>query len=600
MNSTKTETIAISEVERCFEKCDKIITGLSKNDKTIAWDGYLYLYNDVECTKDLLYGKIPVQVKGRVKKGCNDEISFSVKKSDIKAYKDDGVAFFVVYIDYNDDLKTVYYVLLAPIDIKGLLENCDNKKTISLRLNKWCYTNDGDVIRDLKLFYDDCKRQKSFVDTQTISLDDLKQIDKPKFKVFSIIKKGDNLSRALVNRKAYLYTNIGDANRECLIPVGTGRYSFVITETINNKVVVGDKVFFENYTITRNKDNDIITIGKCLKLTLPVEDGGEDIQISISYNVNNYCLSESINELDFIFSLIQEKKLIIGDKELNFSEMIEQDKIALAGFNELRGLYNRLVKLKKALLYLNVGDELDLKLIKSKNDEMLINVLITSFVDHQDIYNPQKFGDVSEIELGNIKVLVAATKTGNNKYHIEDYFHCRLKVTGKYRDGTEGVLPPCSILDKDKFLKYSNIDYDDILPSFKEFHVDNSNYYYLANVIVLNLLLAYDEQRIKDERKINTAMDLTDWLINTDADEKNRSIYILNKLQIKKRKNYMDDVDKNYLYDLIDKSQSDEIKFAAYLLLDEKPLALRAFNKLSEQQQTTFKTMPIYNFVKEF
>lgn len=603
MNSNKIEQAACDAVKDCFRNCDRIDAKITENDKTIAWDGLLYLFNNPKQNTESYYGKLSVQVKGHVvRKNRQDEISYPLYKDYIKAYKDEGIVYFVVDINEKDSYKTtVYYRYLAPIEIKELLVKCGKQKSISIKLKKFVYSNYAEIETDLMLFYDDCKRQKSFADTPIVNFEDLKGHNIQEFKVFSTMTKNDTLARALVKKDVFIYANIGDDKIKCLSPIGTGRCSVVVAEKVKKAVFVNNTKFFDDFSRINSKNSFTVAIGKCLKLVVDddnIQSNNKNIKINITFNIENYCLSEAIKELEFILTLINVKHLSIAGVDLDLNKINKKNLDDFLKFKELQGLYNRLVRLKTALTNINVSDDLDLKLIKSKNDEMLIDVLIKAFTDNQDIFNKHQLGNISEIELGNINVLVAATKTGNNQYHIEDYFHSNLNVTGKYYDGTEGVVPLCAILNKEKFLKYSNIVYEDILPSFKKLYVNDKNYLYLANAIVLHLLLAYDEQRIKDERKINTAMELAKWLIDVDQDEQNKLIYILNKMQIKKRKQQLDDADNNYLSDLLDKHQSNEIKFAIYLLLDEQSLAMRTFNKMDKKQQTLFKTMPIFNFVK--
>ena len=59
----------------------------------------------------------------------------------------------------------------------------------------------------------------------------------------------------------------------------------------------------------------------------------------------------------------------------------------------------------------------------------------------------------------------------------------------------------------------------------------------------------------------------------------------------------MDDTDKDYLYDLIETTNSNEVKFASYLLLDNKEFATKFFNKMTHDAQTFYQKMPIYHFI---
>lgn len=597
MNSTKIETIAIGEVERCFERCETILVGLNKNEKTIAWDGLLCMYNDINCTVESLYGKLPVQVKGRTfLSEHKDEIDFCIEKKDLKAYQDDGIIYFVVYI--NRDIKTVYYLLLAPINIKGLIEKCGNHKSVFVKLNKWAYSDSNDIEKDLRLFYDDCKRQKSYIDSPIISFNDLNGLNKVQLKVFSYMSKTDNISRNFVNQESFVYAKIGDNPINSLIPIGTGRYSFVVTETVYKKISIDNKVYFDHHLIIRDKNNDIISIGDCLKLTMSVKDS-QKISININFDIKKYTLSEAINVLDFIFSLISYKHVLIDDNAIDLTTLSNKDNEELNRFNELNGLYNRLIKLKAALDALYVKEDLNMCLITNKSDERLIDVLIMAFYNHECVTESLDLNYLTEIKLGNICELLTATRTDNNTYKLENYFHSNQVVRGKFTDDVEYIVPPYAILDKNYILKYSNIDYENILESFKENALINTRCYELANWMILNLLLAYDEQKTKNELIIKTALDMVSWLIDSDTNDQNQMIYYLNKLQIKKRLGQIEEPDKEYLFNLIENTKSADIKFATYLLLDNQEFAARFFEKMDNVTQNKYKKMPIYCFVND-
>lgn len=137
LSKKKVEAAARSAVEDCFQDCDRIHVDVATNDKTIAWDGFIYLYDDAKQKKDSLYGIIPVQVKGISSSDKHPEkVSYSIQRSDLRAYKDEGIAFFVVYINGTTHARTVYYSLLAPIEIKELLGQCGENKSKTVYFEK--------------------------------------------------------------------------------------------------------------------------------------------------------------------------------------------------------------------------------------------------------------------------------------------------------------------------------------------------------------------------------------------------------------------------------------------------------------------------------
>lgn len=597
MNPIKVEQNAVNEVRACFDDCDRILAGVQTNDKTIAWDGHLYLFNDSNCRKDSYYAKIPVQVKGvSCLEKHPDSINYSIDIADLKAYKDDGIAFFVVYI--NKRIKTVYYVLLAPIEIKAIISTYSEQNSKSVSLKKLDCSNSNELDLLFRVFYDDCKRQKSVVDQPILSFENLKDLGNPKLTIYGFTSSElANIPRALAKKDAFVYANIENGTINYLYPVGTSRCAIAITQECKKPVCIGGKKYYDSYSLTNKREGDVVAIGKCLFITM-LDNDLQNLHVKADFDVTRYNLTEAINALDFLLALSSNKYLTIGSCDLNMDQEKGSGADMLAGLLDLQGLQTRLGKLKKALDVLHVKDDLDLKLLK-KDSDRLIDVLIAAFAENKDVIEKQNVGFITEIGLCNINVLVLAAKTGENTYHLYDFFNCPFDLHGSYGDDKVFPITPYAILDKDKILKYSNIDYSDILSSFKAIMNNNPKCFHIANTVGLYLLLAYDEQITKNEILINTAKEVFDWLYEVEDDELSKLSSRLNVLQIKKRLGPLGDSEKEELYEIAENTESDDVKFAAYLLLDEQTHAMRFFNKLNGDVQSFYRTLPIFHFVKE-
>ena len=598
LSKNKVEKIARSTVEDCFRDCEKIDTEIATNDKTMAWDGCIILFNHSKQTKIDYFGKIPAQVKGlSVSTKHPDKINYSIQKADLKAYKDEGVAFFVVYINNANHTENVYYSLLAPIEIKSILETCVGQGSKSVPFQKLDCSNLNELDLLFREFYNDCKRQKSVVDLPVLSFEDLKDLGNPKLTVYGFTANDiANLPRALVKKDAFIYADIEKGSICLPYPIGTSRCSIAVSQKIEKQVFVGEKAFFDFYSLTYNRDNDVFSVGKCLEI-ISATNNPELIHVKVGFDVKKYNLTEAINELEFLLTLSVEKRLTIAGCSLDMDQSDDNGKSVITELSGFKGLYERLVKLKKALEVLHVKDDLDLKLMK-KDSDRLIDVLIAAFVDNKDVIEKQDVGFITEIGLCNINVLVLAAKTGENTYHLYDFFHCPFDLQGTYGDDEVFPITPYAILDKDKILKYSNVDYSEILSSFKAIKNNNPKCFHIANTVGLYLLLAYDEQTTKNEILINTAKEVFDWLYEVGDDELSKLSSRLNVLQIEKRLGLLGDSEKEELFEIAEKTESDDVKFAAYLLLGEQVHAMRFFDKLNSDVQDFYRTLPIFHFVK--
>lgn len=140
MNSSKTESIAISAIINEINKYDNLQENLRKRDKEPVWDGKIELYKkDSNKTTDIV-GIIPVQVKGqnikqknkiRISQKTNtkaeeqtrNEAYYNVKISDIENYRKSniGAIYFITEIDEYKKSQ-IYYKVFDLKTIEQILE----------------------------------------------------------------------------------------------------------------------------------------------------------------------------------------------------------------------------------------------------------------------------------------------------------------------------------------------------------------------------------------------------------------------------------------------------------------------------------------------
>jgi hypothetical protein len=80
-------------------------------------------------------GRVAVQIKSKVSDDLSkDRITYQIRVDDLQKYlMDNGVIYFVVYVD-NDGKTKIYYTDLLPFKIKQLLNGAAEQKTKSAEL----------------------------------------------------------------------------------------------------------------------------------------------------------------------------------------------------------------------------------------------------------------------------------------------------------------------------------------------------------------------------------------------------------------------------------------------------------------------------------
>ncbi len=115
-------------------------------DKEMSWDGYIWIYKDINGTQDKRNydDKVPVQIKGHVDKNRKyigeHKITYSVDLEDLEVYfQDRGVLFFEVFMSEDGKEREIFHASLFPVKLKFYLVKAEykgNKKTINVTFTR--------------------------------------------------------------------------------------------------------------------------------------------------------------------------------------------------------------------------------------------------------------------------------------------------------------------------------------------------------------------------------------------------------------------------------------------------------------------------------
>lgn len=588
MNSKQIEETAVHIVGLYFSNAHTISPYISSNDKEPCWDGNLYIYSNEPMKNSTLYGRVPVQIKGKFFKDkvCKNDITYSVSLVDLKNYmRDGGIIYFVVGIWEN--FYKIYYAKLTPLKLKTYIKHC-KRESASIKLAELKeYSFDIDCeIRD---FYDNCKVQTGNTDN-TVDIKDILSSKKAVNLTFfaSALKNNEQckISEYLAKHPVYLYAETTDGfNNKVLRPVGDEDLSLNFKESIPAEVKVGNKVYYNEIQRTcKQNGNILIYIGRSLRMEIS-PDG--NVNRNINFKLNETELSSWIKEAEFIFKIAETKCFEI-DKVCFKLNGNEENKYIDWCRNRLRFAK----KIQSVLSALHVNKELVIKEF-SQDEINTINILYKALCEQNEISINESLPPIFTVSLSNLCLALFASKTPTGKYRIYSY----KDVTGdiSYTDSNTNVLAKTSIyswFQTDGFKIVSNIDYDDILPSYKKVYIENHNVTQRANNDMLMMILAYDENH--DDKLLKSSKDLCEWLISiNEKDEVNT--YFLNLMQIIKRKRDLTNEERKEIMIKFDLCNSME-KLACCLLLDNNEMANHYFNQLNDSEKEFFTTLPIYHF----
>ena len=130
MKTEQIEIAAMSAVSKYINECQKLSSDCLSNDKTLLWDGNIYIYKDQKHNVENFSGVVPLQIKGQ-RNGKNN--SYSIRRVYLEAYMADrGIVFFLVQ-NALESTPRILYAMLSKEDLKNLLQR-NSSKNITIKL----------------------------------------------------------------------------------------------------------------------------------------------------------------------------------------------------------------------------------------------------------------------------------------------------------------------------------------------------------------------------------------------------------------------------------------------------------------------------------
>lgn len=404
MDATKLEQISITKLRDAIDRCENLIHDIKENDKTPSWDGEIRAYHSDNYAVDKLIGTARVQVKSKYIKNSNEllenSIKYTVRTSDLINYLNEGGTIYFVIKIHDFDKYTIYYNNLLPLDISDYLKNKDTQKSINIEFYKLDYS-DNTLIKQLVLnFISDRKKQFSTYKMSTLDNIDFKNINS-KFDKFSFsISGAKDPFEYMLNNKMYLYGDIENIS----IPLHKVSAELISTK-LPKKVSINGTVYYEEITIIKNKQEELIKFGNCFEISF----FNQKINFELAGDVE--C---RLRAMSFLEHLSTCNKIDIG------SDYFIINKDILSNKEQFNLNYQELKDIKETLIYFNSKETLDLDNINNsdiKNLEFIIDayknngIIKSNQLIHSDLCNLEIGSFIfSLIKISNVTLLLKIIK----------------------------------------------------------------------------------------------------------------------------------------------------------------------------------------------
>lgn len=559
------EQISTSALNLTLCNFKNIGSFINWNDKEPSWDGNLYLYEDKSQKKELLKGKIPVQVKGtEVKKIERKFVKFQMSLSDIKNYYNDGgVLFFVIQIINTSEFK-IFYEFLLPVDLKNLIEEIteNGQKTKSVKISN--------VLKCNSKFEAECEEFLTHKNRQSIgSVEKAVKLESVQGKHLEFI--GDQNPFNMVNKDVYFYTK---DEYGIHVPIKNKVTFQSVSCKMERDFIINDKLYFDNFEFKKTIDGEVTIIGDGLEYnhtnkTITLKETEKDI-------------IERLNTLEFIENAIDPK-----NKEYMKDE--------LAVVSEQKEFITRIINVCNKL---NIQST-DIKLSEmTQNDNEVLSILenIKTFDELLEENRKLTNACLVRVEFFDNKILLASLENNEHKYYI-NYFQNgeTFDLIGSFKE-KKVSLGRFSVLD-DIDLLVCNFNLEIVKNSIDE-TFERCKQEDREELAGQYTLLALEAIKAWDISNNNDYIDLANYIFDRFENYIFDYIIDINKAQIEKRvsgelsKKTEENLYKIKFGKTEEDDDYDEILAAIYILLENEESFKMHFDKISNKK--VFMDYPIY------
>ncbi|ERN51281.1 hypothetical protein M3689_19995 [Alkalihalophilus marmarensis] len=585
MNTKKIEEIAVAAVRNEILKNDFLSDEIPTNDKTPSWDGEIWTYNNQNQRKDTLFGKVPVQVKGKkVDTISVKKTKFKIQKADLENYyKNGGILFFVIEIIDSQNTQ-VFYLSLLPIDIKKILTELKDKKSITKEFKMLPSTEKALEFITRNFIHHSRKQSISLIDDIKVN-----EFDTYTGKLFVLDK--NNLTDDLFEYGTYMYGRLEELNLE--VPL----YKVDIqqmTEETDLWVGLNENIIYEEVIRIIEKEKITLRFGKSFVIEFPkILESSK--QIKIHFNENG-SIQDRIKDCNFMWDLVKEKSITIKDIKIPLNNFDEKEKF----LKEIPEYIRYLEQIEETFNQLGVSFNLEFENL-THDDFKKIEIL-------KDIILNKNYGKVNlnpenhflQFLINDLKIILVSLKTEKgwlvfNLFDL-DAINNNFKITAVSGDKKHQVRhSPFIIFEMYNLFSMSNLNLKVIVESLKQVDYKDDYALDLTNNFLLKALIYYDQQKENGEI-LNLLLDVYDFLYHLQP---NNILIFLNKMQVIKRKREFTWEEKQEIFEKKSRGfHNDDILCGFSILLESKIEFEVHFKKLNEEQKEGFKLFPIYNLLR--
>ena len=592
--NSKIENRALNALENIIDAHNTMSYQFNSLDKEMSWDGSILIYKDNEGNTEKVNfdGEVRVQIKGHIddpEKNKNKKhnylgrkrITYPVELIDLEIYsKDGGVIYFEIFMSPDGKEREVFYASLYPSILKKYIDEKSKKlakkkaqpkePTVSIVFTK--LENNEDILyKIVKQFSLERRKQGTGEVAIVKDMIMLKDLDKVKSISATVVGSDDGfgiLKRFAAGDICFYGKTEGNPYER---PIEWAKDAkFIMRRDIEQSISIGDTLYYEKYEVEGTSDGELAVIPS------------PNLRIDLSNGMFNFKSITGIKGLkrdaEFLLEAMKVKAFKINNDKFSYMNPVMP--------KELEDELKFYLDIEEILSMIELDYDKPLKDADGKVLRQLANLLRMKKGLKNNLLT-EKYHTYNWM-LGDKYVPVIVIRHENdeendlrNAIYTRTLQSAALDGAGKYFQ-----VPLFEHVDTHVIKKLYRYDYEWLKEQIDGADVNEYTAEYLSQA-ALKLISIFDEN--KDYKALELAQYQFDKI---EELEKDMPYFIINTLQLKKRKEGLTEQDIQKLKEIADSDS--QISFGVNVLLGNKDRAKQAFEKINGETQEFIKTCPIY------
>ncbi len=577
MDKSSIEGNAVDYVKIALRSTNIIKPELKEGDKTLSWDGELFVYNSDKFSKENLKAMIPAQVKGRTLKKYRK--TYPIEVSDLINYKKKkNVIYFVVQM-VGDEYK-IFYTALQLYDLEKILKNIGKRKSISLPLTEFPSKNPSKIKSIILAFIKDSERQAQLI-PGVFHVSDLQEKIKKPILTFNLNMRSNfstaDIYSSIISQKPYVYYK-DEKGVEFPVDRIEDIENLIIGHHNNIPIFVDRIKYYDGYDIINDNMGAKIQIGRYINLVY------NDCKLTLNYSYSG-TVQERLRTLTFILAIHKGNTLSFGELDLSIKDLVlkqeefKKNQALVSFYSDILTLFERI----------GIQKELELDQLTQQQTNNLYEFCQSELYDKEVSLGLNKTGQ-GILRLNNINIYCYCIKTKkrNRVYNLfnDKYVGYALIIDDEHIP----VSPYLMLAEKsaETFDKIDNVNYLELINSIRKYGIpDKTEDAHIH--LLLKMLFHYDKT------KAASILDACLALATMLYEKNNAEINFINLAQVVKRKTGLSKELIQHLMALKNTSDQIDIKLACCILLEARLECEEYLEQMEASQKESFQKYPIMN-----